>query len=197
MRVLPVLALAALLAAPAAAQVPLAPATASLTIEGLPSGVREANATTHVIDLQVTLTLANLFCAGQGNLVFPVTLEAAVNGTATAEPKPATLEFQVPAGVQTIQGYSQTLPATLVVNRAGDVGDATTAAGTVTATLNAASSGCVGNGTPTASASGNYTVQFNLPPGVAPKDRGEQMPGPAFGLLALAIAALAMARRSK
>lgn len=192
----------ALLAIPAATaqSLPGATPTASVTLAGIPPGAPHVNGTSHAFDVQVTLELANLACAGQGNIVFPVQLEAKVgNGTgAMAEPKPATLEFQVPPGVQFVQGYSQTLPATLVVTRTSAANQQATVSGTLTATLSAASSGCSGaGGVPSASATTNFTVVFDLPKGVQPADTGDQMPGPEAGLFVAALGALAIALRRR
>ncbi|MHB8633069.1 MAG: hypothetical protein ACYDBQ_03750 [Thermoplasmatota archaeon] len=189
--------LVALLAAllPASAQAPSP--TATLTLSGVPVSAH-SNATAAILDLQVTLTLGSMACVGPGPFDFPVSITAALaNGSryADVQARPASLDFTVPPGVASVQSFTQTLPASLVV-RHTTITQPTTAMGTVTATLPSGAGGCTGTGpTPGAMATGNYSVQFTAPPGVRNGPAGPTQPGLELGLLAVALVAVALVLR--
>lgn len=195
-RVAALILFAALLALPATAQLPTNP-SASLTLGGLPATVN-ANETAAILRVPVTLQMDNLACVGPGPFAFTVQLSTMVDGnatdaTATVDP---TLTFTVPGGLTTIQGYSQTVDATLVVRHVHNAGDAATFGGMLMAKLPAG--GCTSVATvPGAQAQGNFTVRFTSPPDVVPANKSQSQPGVGLGVLAVAVVAVALLLRRR
>lgn len=190
---LAVLTLAAVAALCVPATQAQAPA-ATLQITDVPSAPVAVNASTAVIPVHVTLSISNLLCASTSTATFPVALTVAMANSTDAgvTVTPSTLEFQVGTGQYVVSGYSQSLPATVVVTHTKNAAEALRVNGTLTATLSGGAATCPGSPSSATPASAPFSVQFQAPPGTRPLQSGNEVPSPALGLVVVALAAVAL-----
>lgn len=189
--------LLALLALSPAANAQGVEAESSVAIEGLPSGTFRTNETIAVFDFVVAFSISNLFCVGEGATI-TVSLAANVTGNDsanyTAEVVPATMAFTVPPTTG-ITGFDQNQGGVLTL-RPDEV---TTMGSNITANLLATVTGITGCQMATAagpSDEAQIPIQF-LPVRAAQSEVGQELPGPAFPLVLLALVGLAVVRRRK
>ncbi len=191
---LPFLLLALLALAPAANAQDV-DATSSLAIEGLPSATFQTNETIAVFDFMVAFSISNFVCLGEGaTITVALTAGATGDGSAnyTAEVAPATMAFTVPPTTG-VTGFSQRQGGVLTLRP-----DEVTALGSnITANLMATVTGITGCQMATVdgpSDEAQVAIQF-LPARSQESDVGQELPGPAFPLVLVALVALAVARR--
>ncbi|MEA3190854.1 MAG: hypothetical protein QOD77_1436 [Thermoplasmata archaeon] len=184
--ILPLLLVALLLVAPAAAQVPLE-GNATLLISGAPERI-VANGTQHTQEIQVTYQVAENTCAG-GSETVTITVAAEAQN-ATVEVLPRTFTATVGPTETANGGASYPFSASIVVD-AGVVAQETEVPVNVTATATAMTcSLAVFQGAPATTAAADYYVEFYPLGGINTTTEADE-PVPGFELPMLLVAVLA------
>lgn len=178
--------------------------TVDIEIEDLPASVR-SNGTSAVLQFNVTATVAGAapcLAAPTASAQYTIVLTANVvnssgnHTSANVNPRSTTIAGPVLLPVTGGNGF-RTIPATLIINAGPYMQDSLNSTVKVTAAMVEGNGGCTG--VPAAQSDvDEQTVQASFEPvrGFGAADTpGNEMPGPAAGLLLVALVALVAARR--